>query len=190
MRNTLSLSGGPGVALAVAIVGMVVLSGELQSQGAVTPVNDLPNPYETTSDWGKFPGGRIFGNTSGVDIDPDGKSVWAVDRCGADSCAGSNLTVVLKFDPSGRLSKSFGAGLLVYPHGIHVDRSGNVWVTDGRAATPEEQKKFPGEKARPRHQVQPGGRVLLRSEPGVATRPASSASRPLSSLPPAYFRRG
>ena len=181
MRNTLSLSGGPGVALAVAIVGMVVLSGAIQSQGAVTPVNDLPNPYETTSDWGKFPGGRIFGNTSGVDIDPDGKSVWAVDRCGADSCAGSNLTVVLKFDPSGRLVKSFGAGMLVYPHGIHVDRSGNVWVTDGRAATPEELKKFPGEKAKGHTVIKfsPEGKVLMTlGKPGVAGDPPGFFNEP------------
>ena len=26
---------------------------------------------------------------------------------------------------------SFGEGLLVFPHGIHVDPEGNVWVTDG-----------------------------------------------------------
>jgi hypothetical protein len=28
------------------------------------------------------------------------------------------------------LVQSFGAGLLVFPHGLHVDRAGNVWVTD------------------------------------------------------------
>src|SRR5690606_26492766 len=27
---------------------------------------------------------------------------------------------------------SFGAGTIAWPHGIHVDREGNVWVTDGR----------------------------------------------------------
>jgi hypothetical protein len=27
--------------------------------------------------------------------------------------------------------KSFGAGLFVFPHGIHADRDGNVWVVDG-----------------------------------------------------------
>jgi sugar lactone lactonase YvrE len=26
---------------------------------------------------------------------------------------------------------SFGAGLFLFPHGLHVDRNGNVWVTDG-----------------------------------------------------------
>jgi sugar lactone lactonase YvrE len=29
--------------------------------------------------------------------------------------------------------KAFGGGLFVFPHGINVDRDGNVWVTDGQA---------------------------------------------------------
>ena len=32
--------------------------------------------------------------------------------------------------------KSFGAGLLIFPHGIHVDKDGNVWVTDGQDDAP------------------------------------------------------
>ena len=46
-------------------------------------------------------------------------------------CDGSKLDPILKFDSSGKLLKSFGAGLMLFPHGIHVDRDGNVWVTDG-----------------------------------------------------------
>jgi DNA-binding beta-propeller fold protein YncE len=36
----------------------------------------------------------------------------------------------MKFDSTGKLVTSFGAGLLLSPHGIDVDRQGNVWVTD------------------------------------------------------------
>ena len=43
---------------------------------------------------------------------------------------------MLKFDATGKLVKSFGAGLLIFPHGIHVDRDGNVWVTDGQDNAP------------------------------------------------------
>ncbi len=42
----------------------------------------------------------------------------------------SPLDPILHYDASGKLIKSFGAGLLVGPHGIFVDRDGNVWVTD------------------------------------------------------------
>ncbi|MDB5812394.1 MAG: hypothetical protein JWN94_4516 [Betaproteobacteria bacterium] len=106
------------------------------------PTNTLPNPYGG-SQFGKLPDGRTWGSTSGVDIDPDGKSIWVAERCGAFAppsamkpgvpfaCEGSKLDPILKFDENGNLVKSFGAGLFVFPHGLYVDRGGNVWVTDG-----------------------------------------------------------
>jgi sugar lactone lactonase YvrE len=68
-----------------------------------------------------------------VEIDRDGKSVWVGERCGANTCAGSELPAILKFDPEGRLVTSFAAGMFVFPHGMHVDGEGNVWLTDARA---------------------------------------------------------
>ena len=38
----------------------------------------------------------------------------------------------MKFDPTGRLLKSFGAGMFVFPHGFHVDKENNIWITDGQ----------------------------------------------------------
>ncbi len=105
--------------------------GRASTQGNVQPVNDLPNPYATVENWAKMPEGRTWGATSAVEIDRDGKSIWVAERCGANTCAGSNLPVVLKFDASGKLVKSFGEGMFIFAHGIHVDRQGNVWVTDG-----------------------------------------------------------
>lgn len=89
------------------------------------------NPYTAVENWAQMPAGRTWGSTSAVDIDPDGASVWVAERCGRNSCVGSDLPTILKFDPSGRLVRSFGAGMFVFPHGMHVDREGNVWVTDG-----------------------------------------------------------
>ena len=40
---------------------------------------------------------------------------------------------IYKFDPKGNVVKSFGAGMFIWPHGMHVDREGNVWVTDAGA---------------------------------------------------------
>ncbi|PYR04264.1 MAG: hypothetical protein DMG00_24110 [Acidobacteria bacterium] len=48
----------------------------------------------------------------------------------------SSSDPVLHFDASGKLIKSFGAGMLIFPHGIFVDRDGNVWVTDGQDNAP------------------------------------------------------
>ena len=108
------------------------------AQSTVPPSNDAPNPYETIEGYFKLPEGRTWGSTSAVDIDKDGKSIWVAERCGANVCVNrqtgkmSPLDVVLKFDASGKLVRSFGAGMFVFPHGIHVDRDGNVWVTDGQ----------------------------------------------------------
>jgi sugar lactone lactonase YvrE len=92
----------------------------------------LPNPYQTIEHFFKMPPGRTLGSSSSIDIDPDGTSVWIADRCAAGSCLGSNLAVVFKFDAAGNMVKNFGVGF-VYPHGIHVDREGNVWVVDGQS---------------------------------------------------------
>jgi sugar lactone lactonase YvrE len=88
---------------------------------------------------------------------------------------------VLKFDASGKVVESFGAGMFIFPHGIHVDRDGNVWVTDARAATPEELKKFPDAKGKG-HQVvkfSPQGKVLLTlGKAGVAGDPPDYLNEP------------
>ena len=100
------------------------------------PINDLPNPYSSIDGWGKLPDGREWGSTAGVDIDPDG-NLWAIDRCGSNSCAGSDLDPILKFDADGNVTAAIGGGLFLFPHGLHVDRDGNVWVTDARGPNPD-----------------------------------------------------
>ena len=35
---------------------------------------------------------------------------------------------IYKFDAKGNVVKSFGARMFIWPHGMHVDRDGNVWV--------------------------------------------------------------
>jgi sugar lactone lactonase YvrE len=89
------------------------------------------NPYRPVPDWAQMPAGRTWGATSAVDVDPDGRSIWVAERCGANSCVSSDLPAVLKFDASGKVVRSFGGGLFAFPHGFHVDRQGNVWVVDG-----------------------------------------------------------
>lgn len=117
----------------------VLCSAVILAQSAGTaPTNDAPNPYITETGWAKMPAGRTWGATSAVDIDRDGVSVWVAERCAANTCwdfaagTASPLDIILKFDANGNLVRSFGQGMFVFPHGIHVDRDGNVWVTDGQ----------------------------------------------------------
>ena len=119
------------------LAAFVVAGASLTAQApAVAPTNDAPNPYTTQEGWAKMPAGRTWGSTSAVDIDPDGRSIWVAERCGANRCwldaegKASPLDVVLKFDANGNLVRSFAQGMIASPHGIHIDRDGNVWVTD------------------------------------------------------------
>jgi sugar lactone lactonase YvrE len=114
--------------LALSVVSAIGLSAQ--------PTNDLPNPYQTIEHFFKMPAGRTWGATSAVDVDRDGKSIWVGERCGANTCLGSTLDPILKFDETGTLVKSFGSGLMIFPHGMHVDKDGNIWVTDGQDNKP------------------------------------------------------
>src|SRR6266446_428489 len=126
---------GISYALSIAIVAVIATSGERSyAQVVVAEANAAPNPYKFNYGWAKLPEGRKWGAAVGVDIDRDGKSVWVFDRCAtADDCSTSNLSQIQKFDATGKLVASFGAGMINYPHGLHVDRENNIWVSDGRA---------------------------------------------------------
>ncbi len=107
--------------------------------GAVLAQNHAPNPYETIAGWAKLPEGRQWGAISAIYPAQDGKHIWIAERCGANVCVGSDVDPVMLFDPAGNVVRSFGAGLIAWPHGMHVDPQGNVWIADavGYAPVPE-----------------------------------------------------
>ena len=182
-----------GLALAGAI--SVTQAGAAAAQATMAPVNDAANPYSTVENYFKLPEGRSWGSTSAVDIDPDGKSIWVAERCGQNGCWDrakgqmSPLPVILKFDANGNLVKSFGTGIAVFPHGIHVDKQGNVWITDGQDNLPRRAPGAPADAPMPAmpdkvvgHQVykySPDGKLLLTlgkpggNQPGQPADPAS-----------------
>lgn len=119
--------------IATAVSALAMAPSSIRAQGA-SDANAAPNPYRLDEGWAKLPPGREWGAAIGVDIAPDGHSVWVFDRCGTtDNCSGSPLAPIQKFDASGKLVIAFGAGLFNYPHGLDVDADENVWVCDGRA---------------------------------------------------------
>jgi DNA-binding beta-propeller fold protein YncE len=59
---------------------------------------------------------------------------------------------ILEFDRSGKLVKSFGAGMFVQPHGLTVDDDGNIWVTDQSAKDGKGQQAI---------KFSPDGKVLM-----------------------------
>lgn len=129
-------------------------------------------------------------------IDHDGESVWVAYRCGTnpgtppggqpfafDSCANSDFPAVMKFDASGKLLKSFGAGLFIMPHKIYQDRAGNIWVLDQRGANARELKENPASRNRGHTAMKfsPDGQLLLIiGTPGVAGKPPEALTEPTS----------
>jgi DNA-binding beta-propeller fold protein YncE len=145
------------VTLLAVVAALAIVSARAFTQESVVDptLKPLPNPNPTViKNWGTLPDGRVWGSTAGVDIGPDGH-VWAYDRCGANTCATSTVDPILKFDrATGKLLASFGGGQIIFPHGLHVDRDGNVWVTDG-------QGNKEGTKGHQVIKFSPQGKVLM-----------------------------
>ncbi len=150
---------------------------ELDSDsGSTATSNDyverqLPNPVtEVILNWAPLPDGREWGSTAGIDIGPDGH-IWAYDRCGGVLLAGGceanpDRDPIFKFNKdTGEVMTSFGAGLFVLPHGLHVDAEGNIWVTDS-------QGNETGTKGHQVIKFSPDGEILLRL--GIAGQPGSA----------------
>ena len=141
------------VSLRLALLGAVALAlspGTAFPQAGAQP-NSQPNPYRTVEHWFSLPEGRTMGSTSSVFVAPGGH-VWVAERCGVNSCAGSTLAPVLEFDPSGKLLKSWGAGMFVFPHSILMDKEGNLWISDGQGRDGKGHQVF---------KFSPDGKVLM-----------------------------
>ena len=127
------------------------------SDALMAPTNDLANPY-TQSEVMPLPDGRTWGSTAGVDVQKGRDDIWAIDRCGSNSCVGSNVDPLLHYDADGNLIGQMGAGLFAFPHGIHVDQDGNVWITD---PLPPDGRGAGGSVGQQVTKMSPDGEILL-----------------------------
>jgi sugar lactone lactonase YvrE len=150
------------------------------------------NPYRTVEHWAKMPEGRTWGSTSAVDIDRNGKSIWVGERCEANTCLNrttgdmSPLPSILEFDSDGKLVRSFGQGMLIFPHGMHVDRDGNIWITDGQdnAPAPAQGRGNAAERAGPLPGATKGHQVFKFSPDGTLL---MTLGTPGGAADPGYF---
>lgn len=146
----------PAVAVAEAAMGA--------PEGNFISGEGMPNPNPTvTQNWGQLPEGRTWGSSAGLDIDPFDGNLWAYERCGAGSfgagtpvnCDNNPVDPVIKFDRhTGEILANFGGGIMMTPHGIHVDAEGNVWITDFAA-------NEAGTKGHQVHKFSPTGELLM-----------------------------
>ena len=156
---------------------------------------ELPNPYRLVEGWPTLPksmNGGHWGEVIRVHVDATG-NIWVFHRCfnvvpaGQATCIGRGPAnpPILKFDPSGKLLKGFGAGLFAYNHGFTMDGDGNLWATDVN-----DQETILGMPARNAAGVtmgeevlklSPEGKVLMMlGKQGVAGTGADGFDRPTS----------
>jgi sugar lactone lactonase YvrE len=153
-----------GIAAALGVSAHVVFSqpDTTQKMGDPnTPVNDLPTPYKTVRDWGELPPGMTkWPAVTAVEASPDGKYIYVVERCNANSCAGRSEPPIIKYDQAGKIVATFGQGLFLFPHGAGMDAQGNLWVSDAQGKEGKGQQVF---------KLSPEGKVLMTlGEAGVA----------------------
>jgi hypothetical protein len=86
-------------------------------------------PFSRIDNYLKMPNGRHMGSVSAIMGDSHG-NIWIVERCGQNDCAGSPLDPVMEFDPQGNFVKAFGAGQLLFPHYLFIDKQDHLWVVD------------------------------------------------------------
>jgi DNA-binding beta-propeller fold protein YncE len=175
-------------ALLAATLQLAAQSGLPNPYRPVQGLADGGGPSVPGGAWARLPGGREMGPPASVHVDIDGESIWAAIRCDETSplpvaaggrfgidCLGSdnrikNIDTVFKFDSRGNVVRSFGSGMFIWPHGLLVDREGNVWVTDAVGAQGVAMAAKAGVRAG--HQVvkfSPDGKVLMTlGEAGVA----------------------
>jgi hypothetical protein len=95
----------------------------LLATAAVTVIaqnSNLPNPFHEVEGWAKIPAGSKWAGGQGADPASNG-DIWTFNRADPP---------ILRFDPSGKVVKSFGDGMFVQAHGITVESRWQRWVTD------------------------------------------------------------
>ena len=130
--------------LGAAITMASLLQTDVHTQSGPNPYRQVDGlqagqgPGRMGGPWAKLPAGRRMGSPGGIEIDVDGAHLWALVRCGNDDtplgsqtyCDNSDLNPILRFDPQGNVVAQFGSRMFSWPHGLHIDRDGNLWVTE------------------------------------------------------------
>src|SRR4026209_61733 len=119
----------------VAAAGIVVICAGIAASGQAAPYRLVPG-------WGALPNGATWGEVPGMAIDAKGK-LYAFHRAEPP---------IVELDRDGKILKMWGEKLFAWPHGIRIDRFGNLWITDGQARNGIGQQVF---------KYSPGGKLLM-----------------------------
>jgi sugar lactone lactonase YvrE len=110
----------PRIAFLVTVVGVATLAVTFNHGNSAGAASS----YKVVSGWGQLTAPLKWGEVPNVAIDPNG-TVFVFTR---------TEPPVVELNAAGKVLKTWGQGMFVWPHGIRFDRDGNLWITDGRAA--------------------------------------------------------
>jgi streptogramin lyase len=120
----------------------VVVALIAASSGAARVQQSSAGPYRLVPGWGALPDNATWGEVPGMAIDANGR-IFAFHRAEVP---------IVELDAAGRVLKMWGEKMFAWPHGIRIDRFGNLWITDGQARNGIGQQVF---------KFRPDGTLLL-----------------------------
>ena len=92
--------------------------------------------YRIVAGWAPFPAGAdLDWEVPSVALSPRGDRLYAFRR--------SNPPIVEIDTATGRVLKTWGENMFVWPHAISVDRSGNIWAADATIGAPPMARGLP-----------------------------------------------
>lgn len=110
-----------GAAL-LTLIALVSVAVEPRNASAADPT------YQQVDNWG-LPAGGVWGVISAVGIDAK-DNVFVFKRADPGQTTGQLNSKIMVFDSSGKLLKTWGENFVGSAHGLRLDSSGFVWITD------------------------------------------------------------
>lgn len=111
------MSHGGGGKLTVVMASVAVIVAVTLAMSAAQ------SSYREVESWTQRPflRGDIEWEIARVATDAEGSTIYAFRRFDPP---------ILEFDASGKIRKMWGENMFVWPHGLHIDPDGFLWVTD------------------------------------------------------------
>jgi streptogramin lyase len=102
-------------------VSVAILFAAVIRSGECAPFAEVPElGYKVAPDFFQFPALAKAGEATAVAINGQGH-IFLFRRAAPMLC---------EFDAQGNFIRSIGDGLFTHPHGLRIDREGNLWTTD------------------------------------------------------------
>lgn len=108
---------------AILLPPTAALSQRPSDPALLVPQNAPLLDYVAVPDPLPIPAGTTMGAPASVAFAPDGH-LFVLTR---------GTQALFEFDADGKFIRAFGEKLMTRSHGIHIDRGGNIWVTDVNA---------------------------------------------------------